>query len=229
MNWLLWKDYRVNRQVLFVGLLFVLVPHTVGLYATCREAIRGRLVEGQWERNLTGSSAFSFVFSQLTIALLGGNLIAGERVDRSAEFQASLPLSRKRILAGKLLLALIVTAVIWLNVLIGYGLLWRLGLLAGEHRGQEIGIFLNVVITGMVFFCVAWFFSSLTASPALAVCGGLFTPVLIVGGIYFIGYLFGVVAEVDKIAEPCYRTICLILAPLCFIIGTWYYLRRVEP
>ena len=26
-----------------------------------------------------------------------------------------------------------------------------------------------------------------------------------------------------------YWRICLTLAPLCFAIGTWHYLRRVEP
>ena len=52
------------------------------------------------------------------LALLGGNSIAGERVDRSAEFLAYLPVSRGRILASKLLVALAAVPLIWLPNLV---------------------------------------------------------------------------------------------------------------
>ena len=46
------------------------------------------------------------MISQLSIALIGGNAISGERVDRSAEFLYSLPIARRKLLASKLLFAL---------------------------------------------------------------------------------------------------------------------------
>ena len=61
------------------------------------------------------SSIYSLIISQLAIALIGGNAIAGERADRSAEFLCSLPITRKRILASKLLISLAIILVIWLT------------------------------------------------------------------------------------------------------------------
>ena len=56
---------------------------------------------------------YSLALSQLTVALLGGNAIAGEAADCSAEFIAYLPLSRPRLLAGKLSLAFSAAVSIW--------------------------------------------------------------------------------------------------------------------
>jgi ABC-type transport system involved in multi-copper enzyme maturation permease subunit len=229
MNWLLWKDYRINRLVIFTGIVLLLVPHLIGLYAVCREAMgeHYRVEEGQ--RILFGTSIYSLVLSQFTVALLGGNAIASERVDRSAEFLHSLPYTRGKILASKLILPLIVTAVIWLNAL----LIWHVvhSTVAFGRLGDAPEIYRGVfytAITGLTFFCVAWFLSSLITSPAIATCGGLIAPLVVVGSILFVGYLFNM-PEIDRLAGPWYCGICLTLAPACFAIGTWHYLRRVEP
>jgi ABC-type transport system involved in multi-copper enzyme maturation permease subunit len=229
MNWLLWKDYRINRLIVFTGLVLLLVPHLIGLYATCREAVVGHLKANDWMKNLGVSCLASLAVSQLTVTLLGGNAIAGERVDRSAEFLASLPFTRKKILASKLLLSLIVTAVIWFNAVILIYLFWKMGGFDKPdyvHAVVRGGI--NFVVTSLTFFCVAWFLSELISSPAIATCGGLIAPLLVLGGIFFITYLFEI-QLIGNTAELCYRTICLMIAPVSFAVGTWRYLCRVEP
>jgi ABC-type transport system involved in multi-copper enzyme maturation permease subunit len=229
MRWLLWKDYRHNRVVVSAGLFFLLAPHLIALYATCR----GWFVEPQspsrWKSNFVVSSLYSLVLSQVTVALIGGNAIAGERVDRSAEFLASLPISRGRNLASKLLLALAIIAIIWLTsvpiLLYWTDPLGRGPLLSSQ---ESLRVIANVAITGAAFFGVAWLLSSFIASPAIAVCGGLITPVIVGSGMAFLDYLF----EWDWTGEEVellYRGILLICAPVCFAVGTWHYLRRVEP
>jgi ABC-type transport system involved in multi-copper enzyme maturation permease subunit len=166
------------------------------------------------------------VVSQLTLALLGGNLIACERVDRSAEFLVYLPLSRARILASKITLALLVAALIWgPNLLI---LQLAVGELLPSQGSQQVWSGLGyVAITGFVFFSVGWLLSSILESPTFAICAGLITPLLIVMGgqalVWALGY------ALDEVAGPWYARTCLTLAPVCLIVGTWYYLRRVEP
>ncbi len=127
MKWLLWKDYRHNRLIVFTVLALLLGPHLIGLGIM----FGGRWVKidtrnGQavywtpkWEEIIGGASGYSLCISQLAAALIGGNAIAGERVDRSAEFLYSLPIRRRKLLASKLLLALAIAVAIWLlNALI---------------------------------------------------------------------------------------------------------------
>ena len=55
MKWLLWKDYRHNRLIVFAALAILLVPYLIGLGAICwrtldqdrhaRPAVIGRRVE----------------------------------------------------------------------------------------------------------------------------------------------------------------------------------------
>jgi ABC-type transport system involved in multi-copper enzyme maturation permease subunit len=180
--------------------------------------------------DLLGASLYSLAISQLTIALIGGNAIAGERVDRSTEFLYSLPVTRKRLVASKLLLALLITAIIWLTTA---PFLWYLPLQLPSYD-RLLGIYGTAAITGLTFLCVAWFLSSFIASPAFAVCGELITPFLVMCSFQFVYWLLmtsgSVTPPIDGwVMELWYCGICLTLAPLCFAVGTWHYLRRVEP
>ena len=37
MKWLLWKDYRHNRLIVFAGLAILLAPYLIGLCVGCGE------------------------------------------------------------------------------------------------------------------------------------------------------------------------------------------------
>jgi len=227
MKWLLWKEYRANRLVLIVGAVLLLVPYAILMGIVLRGVLHCNLSE--LCLGLCAAAAYSVGISQLTLALLGGNVIAGERVDRSAEFLAYLPISRARALAGKLTLVALTVALVWIpNLLVlllastGVPEKW-LADLDSEVIGSVI---LHAAITGAVFFSVAWLLSSMLESPTFSICGGLVTPVLIMTAILLSFWRLGMPEDA---VPPWYIGISLVLAPACFAAGTAYYLRRVEP
>lgn len=229
MTWLVWKEYRLNRLILGVGAALLVLPHLVSLILVWYEAGHP-LMEGmsRLSQNLAYSAGYSLVLSQLTLCLLGGYTIACERVDRSAEFLAYLPLSRSRIMAGKIVLPLLAFALIWgLNLLILKVTIPGAWLSVAEFREWALVVLGGLAITGLVFFCSGWLLSSALESPTFAIAGGLMTPVIVVTGIQTVAWLFEFPS--DEFVGPWYRYICLGLAPACFVAGTWYYLRRVEP
>jgi len=228
MRWLLWKDYRQNRLIVYTALVLLLAPHLVALYAECRAKLLGFDPGSGWRYYFQGSSFYSLLISQVAVALLGGNSIAGERADRSAEFLFSLPIARGKLLASKVLSAMGLAATIWVtNTLIWHvAVMGPTGPIAPNWPLREART--DTAITGLTFFCVAWCISSLTGSPAYAACGGLVTPLLVVGGIWFVDNLFEFHIG-DLTVQLWWRAICLTLAPPCFVVGTWHYLRRVEP
>lgn len=250
MKWLLWKDYRHNRLIVFAALALLLGPYLIGFGVFCvglgfgvfcgEHWIKTDMQNGQavywtppWKEFVAGASMYSLVISQLSIALIGGNAIAGERVDRSSTFLYSLPIRRKKLLASKLILALAIAAIPWLlNVAV-------LGCLFGSfemppHRYQEtFNLAATIATTGLVFFCVAWFLSSFVPSPAFNVCGGLITPFLLLSGGVFVHWLLILEGWSERGLVDTgllwYLGTGLTIALVCFAIGTRHYLRRVEP
>jgi len=224
MNWLIWREYRLNRLILIVGLGLLLLPYAIALMVL----LWARFHPGVFQ--VFGFALlYSVILTQLTQALLGGNAIAGERNDRSAQFVAYLPLSRPRRLRAKLSVIAAATVVFWgANLLI---LLFVLGT-APEANPRFYDLIRNALpysaITGLVFFGVAWLVSSLQSSPTFAVCGGLITPLVIIMGLHWGAWVTGP-PTFDRFAAIAYAAICPIVAVVCFSIGTWYYLRRVEP
>ncbi len=242
MNWLLWKDYRQNRLVVLAALAILLGPYLIGfgiIIVGCW--VKAGIPDGQgfhwtpwWREIVMGASVYSLVISQLSIALIGGNAISGERVDNSSAFLYSLPIRRKKLLASKLLLSLAIAAIPWLlNVLV----LWCLCGMGPipPHKYQDVFVLaVNIAITGLIFFCVAWFLSSFVCSPIFDVCGGVITPFFVVSGISLVYWMLEATGSPQLAVDGWtftiwYWGICLTLAPICFGVGTWHYLRRVEP
>jgi hypothetical protein len=97
-------------------------------------------------------------------------------------------------------------------------------------RGVLIFLYYTA-LTGFTFFGVAWSVSSLQSSPTLAVCGGLATPLVIFMGIQGADWIRDTAysPEFYRFVGIAYAITCTVIAIVCFSIGTWYYLRRVEP
>jgi ABC-type transport system involved in multi-copper enzyme maturation permease subunit len=250
MKWLFWKDYRQNRPIVVAAVLFLLVPHLFALYAGLWEMYHQRQGMGRWNSNALFaavhwkqyfflSSAFGLILAQLIVAVIGGNAFAGERVDRSAEFLASLPVSRRRIIVSKLLFAAAVVGAIWL--IDGAPVAW-MAHHSSLSAGSNVPFFLQFIgwtaVVATVFFGVAWLLSSFLASPTLAVFGGLVVPVALWAGFLFVEYLIELHLGHTRFFQSelrwtrltqCYAATCLTLALASFVAGTWYYLRRVEP
>ena len=228
MNWLVWREYRLNRLILIVGLVLLLLPYAIALMVIWLPRLPPNVFE------VFGVAAlYSVVLIQLMPALLGGNAIAGERNDRSAQFVAYLPLSRPRRLTAKLSVTLAATVVLWgvnLSILL---IAFGTNLDADPRFYDLLRTTMGYsAITGLVFFGVAWLISSLQSSPTFAVCGALITPPVIVmvlqGAAWGIG-LPPFREGFERFLEIGYAAVCPIVAVVCFSIGTWYYLHRVEP
>jgi len=235
MKWLLWKDYRHNRLAVYTTLFLVFVPHLFALYLAWYEpGNRPGFEVSQRAMYFVGSSMYSLVISQLAIALIGGNAIAGERIDRSAEFLTSLPLTRIKILASKLLLALAIAAVIWITNLVIFGI--ARALVNPAFPGGSIlpgapwTLFYTAII-GLLIFSFAWLFSSFLTSPTFSVGVGLAAPMILWSIFGYICYLFKL-PEMPVSKIVFFSTIIIfhiVLSLVCFSTGTWIYLRRVEP
>lgn len=237
MNWLLWKDYRHNRLIVLATLVLLVTPYLIGVAVI----VGGRWIQdgtrdGQpvywtppWREIVAGTGGYSFMLCQLGLALLGGNAISGERVDRSSQFLYSLPVTRRKLLASKLLFVSLVTAMICLVNMAVFLFLVSVTREVDERFYEMVfTVAAYIAATGLTFFCVAWCLSSFVASPAIDVCGGIIAPALVGSGIYLGSELLHLRVDGDVLWR-CYLITCLILAPLSFATGTWFFLRRVEP
>ncbi len=222
---LVWKDYRVNRLILIVGLVLLIVPHLIAWVYVWREQPPREYL--QW--TLLAASAYSIILSQVTLTLLGGNAIAAERVDRSAEFLGYLPPSRAMIIASKALLAFVTALVIWGVNLVVFCLVapWEgLANMGGDAQTMfEMPRY--VAATGVCMFGIAWLGSSCLASPTFAIFGGLVSPLVVHLSLMSCSTGLGWPTMADL--GHWYFGTCLVLGCLCFVSGTWYFVRRVEP
>ena len=193
MKWLIWKEYRLNRLILIVGAVLLLLPYAHS--PRCCSGGSGDVgaeprPHGAWRCLL--AAILAWLLSELTVALLGGNVIAGERADRSAEFLGYLPISRTKALASKLTLSLLTIAVIWVpNLAV---LLWAF---VGLREVTQVRVNFDVAqmvffaaVTGAVLFSVSWLLSSILESPTFSVSSGVITPALIFMTIMFSCWMF---------------------------------------
>jgi ABC-type transport system involved in multi-copper enzyme maturation permease subunit len=232
---LLWKDYRMNRLVLVMGVTLLLGPYVVtplGAWYS-QTAPPGAFRELRfWAGLLLMSSIPSLVFSELTIALLAANAVACERVDRSAEFLAYLPPSRARVLTSKAILVWSSAALVWgVNLLV----IAAAPFLSANGK-QEFDanlssslpeFFVTTVATGVLLLGAGWLASCVLDSPPFASGIGIAAPLLLFCSFQIINYLFGW-PHPDHV-QAWYTGSSFLLGLLCFASGTLYYLRRVEP
>ena len=224
MSWLIWREYRTNALLLVIGVGLLLMPYLFTLIYYAIWPGEARVVALQTA--LANAAAASYGLSQLAIAFLGGNAIAGERADRSAEFLSYLPISRTDRLLSKLLFAAIGIALIWgINLGIFRGLEGKFPWQVPSDRGLLDAKY--TAITGLVMFGVAWCISSLQSSPTFAIAGGIVTPIAV---------MVMILTGIDRATEHSgqvlfdwYSGICITLGLAGLVVGTWYFLKRVEP
>jgi ABC-type transport system involved in multi-copper enzyme maturation permease subunit len=228
MTALLWKDYRLNRGVFLLGVALLLGPYA----AVFADALHGHWPSwpsaGEWSALLLTAGFISLCLSQLTLVMVAGNSIASERADRSAEFLAYLPPSRLRILASKLLLALLATGVIWaVNLSVAELAVPMLGAPQDNSWDQLASRPMLAASTVMVFGA-GWLGSAVFNSPAAATSFGIAVP-LVAGPLLVQAasalFTSGAPDDLKSVAI----IVCLTLGSLSFVVGSAYFLRRVEP
>jgi ABC-type transport system involved in multi-copper enzyme maturation permease subunit len=224
MKALLWKDYRLNRGLLVMGLVLWLAPYPIALtVGLCQFWPSGPTV-GEFAEGIVATSFMSVGLSHLTLVTLAGNLIAAERFDRSAEFLASLPASRRQILASKALLLLLAITPIWASNTFAAAVLAPGLAPAGEGM---FGPWLVHAALALMLCGTGWLGSALLDSPAFATSLGIGATGL-VGGIFVLVFERFVPRASDALLYGA-LVAYVILGILCFVMGSAYYLRRVEP
>jgi hypothetical protein len=216
----------LNLLILVLGVGLLLGPYLGGLLWHLYD--QGLVLPGATAsaRLLYFLSYTSVALSQLTLVLLGGNAVAAERADRSAEFLVYLPPSRGMILGSKALLATCAALVIWgFNLLIAEGVAPALS--SELLDVWELPSRWPMLAGGLLLFGVAWLGSTMLDSPTFATCLGIVSP-FVVAGLLAVSALV-LAWPVQGNFKDCYCATCLLGGPVCFGAGTCYYLRRVEP
>jgi ABC-type transport system involved in multi-copper enzyme maturation permease subunit len=228
MTALLWKDYRLNRHVLGLGVLLLLLPYAIflgrNLYLWQRY---GELT--LWAEMWLMTAQISCAISLITVALLGGNAVASERVERSGEFLAYLPPTRAAVVISKAGLALAAILAIWLvNVVVAYAVVPLAAPMPTEGQAGSpnmLPLWLLAATTAAVFGC-AWLASTMVQGPGLAAGTGILLPAAIAMSILAIDQFHDLGAE---LAGRVYLVAAWLAGLACFVGGTLYYLRRIDP
>jgi ABC-2 family transporter protein len=226
MRALLWKDYRVNRGVLLLGITLLLGPYAAVSGAALHAHWPSWPPAAEWSALLLTASLFSLGLSELTLVTLAGNAIASERADRSAEFLAYLPPSRLQILASKFLLALLTVAVIWgVNLFVGEVIVPVLGT-PSANPADQLAPRPMLAASAVMLFGAGWLGSALLDSPATATSIGIGATL---GVPFLLMTASGLLAVPPDDLKSWSINTCLTLGTVCFLAGSVYYLRRVEP
>lgn len=221
---LIWKDYCMNKPIIFIGLFFAVFPFI---------ALPGFMVvwnwpstpqSAAWSAVLRQAATVSLGLSLLTQVLLGGNLIAAERADRSAEFLAYLPPSRFRVLASKAIVAFGVVGTIWVWNLAA---LFVAGALSDSSiRMPELPSIWVFAAVGSLLLGGAWIGSSVLQSAASAAALGIglcFVAMMVTSAVFSLAGLMP-----NGEATTAYFVVNFLLGAAFFLIGSAFYVKNVS-
>jgi hypothetical protein len=208
MKMLLWKDFRLSRICILASIILTFVPY---LFLFAPKVFFFMI----WP-----ISAYS---SQLTMAILAGNIIACERFDRSAQFLAFQGASRKMVISSKLIICTIAFILVCAITLV-------LSLCLPWENYKITDMFLDVIasfaLIGFCFFGCCWLWSSLLSSPAIAIALGFIMPFLILFTISATNYFFNFPKENTIGYWSC--SIFAVAGLISLVAGTWHFLRSKE-
>lgn len=227
---LVWKDLRVNRLPLLIGMALLIAPYVVvGTAVTHMPVWEEATRASAWAVLLATGCYFSLMCSQASLALLSGHVIAAERGDRSAEFLAYLPPSRGQVLFSKALVLAGSAAVVW-------GLNWGASLIADHLAGDtdaarmltaDMASIGRLAAIGVLAAGAGWCASSMLENSGPAVAFALVAPIVTFGAFQLIMYLANWPDELTF--ADVYFAACWPIGASLFAAGTVYFLRRVEP
>ena len=208
MRMLLWKDFRLSRMCLLTGVILIAIPYA---YMLCPLPF--------WY-DFRHAWATSTTISQLTIALVAGNIIACERADRSSSFLAYQGITRKRMATSKLTICLATLICVYaVSLILSIGLNFSRFGDANDIRAAGL-VFSSV---GVCLFGACWLLSDfMTGSSAAIVFGVLFTFILYCT-IGLLNMQFNWFKNVYSLI-PCFSVPGLI----SLVAGTWHFIRSKE-
>jgi hypothetical protein len=221
MKALLWKDFRINLPVIITGLLLWFAAYAaIGLNVWLQTwpVFPGR---GQWSEVIQIASVGGRALLTIVVGVLGANAIASERAERSTEFLFSLPPTRLKILTSKFLVALTTTILLWLGHQFMSDVVspWLSANGASVNRVPLLGYTGGLVL----IFGSTWLGSARLSSPAFALGGGIALCVAV------ISVLFEISRRVTWPVPDLVPIGMLVAGITAFLVGSIYYLRRIEP
>ena len=226
MKSLIWKDYRLSRSLLLLVAVTWVLLYLVGVGAQLASTWPQPPSLGDWAEML---HAYGTVWLYLTMCfagLLGGHAIACERSDRSANFLACLPPTKRQILTSKLIVAIATLLAMW-----GWALLSVYCIAAGLSHEPVGGDRQFVTLPGIASICVltfgvGWMASAIFEKTTLPILLALLSPVAVSVVLILLGSLLSVsMVRVSDWTNP----VCFVLGAAALAAGTWHYCRRVEP
>lgn len=230
MSALFWKDVRLNRTVLVVTGALIALPYLVAIAFALNESYAASMpIHRSWPNLILAANHFCLMHWPVAAALLGGNAFACERADRSAEFLAYLPPTKRLIASSKFAVVLVVAAIFWgLNLL----LFWFSSAYIGDDTFQYLDMSeaapkSTFAAIGVLTFGVGWLASSVMTTTGPAVVSGLCAPIGLFALLQLTTWWLGWPPEGDY--GEWFASISL-SAGLLAVLGGWQiYLNRVEP
>ncbi len=225
MKGLIWKDFCLNRPLLVLGALILIGLYGIGVVVEIHSTWPKFPPSKQWAEMLVSYSTISLYLSFVMTGLLGGYAIACERADRTAHFLAFLPPNKAQILASKLVVAASATALWWSWILFTvFVLAPHLGGEASDFTGAYSGR--GFAAMCVLTFGVGWLASAYLETTIVPIILANGAPVVLGLLMVFVGDLLTVPRfEMAKWATPAGLTIGIV----AFLVGTFHYLRRLEP
>ena len=166
---LLWKDVRVNRLILILGAVLLVGPIAAWAFVNVYGHWRYDAFMKPWPELLIHGGLISLSLSLLTVTLLAGNAVAGERADRSAEFLAYLPPTRAAVITSKIMLALGTSLILCLASLAAlYIIAPALGEVPPDALLARADAAVSLSAAAVALFGGAWLASCCLSSPTIA-------------------------------------------------------------
>ncbi len=226
---LIWKDYRINRLIIFAGALLFIAPLAAVSLLNAWADVRYGGPYYPWSVALEFGANLGLMLSVITLAMLGGTAFACERADRSAEFLAGLPLGRRQVILSKTLLSVVPALVLW-----GCGLvvLWVVApacVTADQALAETIGDSENNLLPvlaamSVAVFGSAWLGSSFLPSHNIATGLSFGFPILVFGIVRAVEFA----VEEYELTVRWLPTVFVLLGLAGYVGGIVIYVRRLN-
>jgi ABC-type transport system involved in multi-copper enzyme maturation permease subunit len=220
---LIYKDLLANRLPLLLAACLLVASYVAAAIIYSQD---GALAVQSGARRvgsvLMAGSLVSHGLAQLSLAVLAGNLIAAERVNRSAEFLAYLPPSRGMVLSAKaIVLAGAALVLLFIPLVVG-GLAAFITETISADSFRRIAILVaSISALGLCASGVGWLASCCLDSNALAILFALGSP-----------WILTVVVSSASGGKPSQAILLAAYVSVGlagFLFGTRHFLNRVEP
>lgn len=225
---LLRKDLRICRLPIVTGVASLIGSFVLALLiasSASTEPLWSEPSAMAWALALKHGSTFTAILCQATFAMIGGTIIATERADRSAEFLAYLPPSRWQLLRSKMIVFLGAFGIVW-------GICIAADLLSHWLDNRVAAAVTSIPLTaiapiGIISAGIGWCASAKFDNTGPAVGLAFASPIAVVGAIQGMRWAFDWPS--DSNFADVFAVSCWTLGIACFLLGSIYYLRRVEP